>query len=108
MSAVGIDVVSIHKLFAYKLMSTVRIDVLSGHMKYCRSHMVSQDSRWTDTPCPVLLPRIGSAEMRGWGDVVMTNGTKKNLVGASTDFCAGCVQLRIRSTEPPGAHRYEN
>ena len=36
MSAVGIDVVSVHKLFAYRVMSTVRIDVVSGHMKYCR------------------------------------------------------------------------
>ena len=34
MSAVGIDVVSVHKLFAYRAMSTVRIDVVSGHMKY--------------------------------------------------------------------------
>ena len=31
-----------------------------------------------------------------------------NLVGASTDFCAGCVQLWMRSAEPPGQHRYEN
>ena len=36
MSAVGIDVVSVHKLFAYRVMSTVRIDVGSGHMKFCR------------------------------------------------------------------------
>ena len=25
-----------------------------------------------------------------------------------TDFGAGCVQLWIRSAEPPGEHRYEN
>ena len=36
LSAVGIDVVSVHKLFAYRAMSTVRIDVVSGHMKYYR------------------------------------------------------------------------
>ena len=36
MSAVGIDVVSVHKLFAYRVMSTVSIDVMSSHMKYCR------------------------------------------------------------------------
>ena len=36
MSAVGIDVVSIHKLFAYRVMSTVRIDVVSSYMKYCK------------------------------------------------------------------------
>ena len=35
-SAVGIDVVSVHKRFAYRVMSTVRIDIVSGHMKYCR------------------------------------------------------------------------
>ena len=35
-SAVGIDVVSVHKLFAYRFVSTVRIDVVSSHMKYCR------------------------------------------------------------------------
>ena len=33
MSALGIDVVSVHKLFAYRVMSTFRIDVVSGHMK---------------------------------------------------------------------------
>ena len=36
MSAVGIDVVSIHKLFAYWVVSTVRINVVSSHMKYRR------------------------------------------------------------------------
>ena len=36
MSAVGIDVVSVHKLFAYRVVSAVRIDVVSSHMKYCR------------------------------------------------------------------------
>ena len=36
MSVVGINVVRLRKLFAYKVMSTVRIDVVSGHMKYCR------------------------------------------------------------------------
>ena len=36
MSAVGIDVVNVHKLFAYRVVSTVRIDVVSGHMKCCR------------------------------------------------------------------------
>ena len=35
MSAVGIDV-SVHKLFAYRVVSTVGIDVVSSHMKYCR------------------------------------------------------------------------
>ena len=45
MSVVVIDVVSVHNLFAYRFISTVRIDVVSSHMKYCRSHMVSQDSR---------------------------------------------------------------
>ena len=35
-SAIGIDVVSDIKLFAYRVVSTVRIDVVSSHMKYCR------------------------------------------------------------------------
>ena len=35
MGAVSIDVVGVHKLFAYRVVSTVRIDV-SSHMKYCR------------------------------------------------------------------------
>ena len=35
MSAVGIDVVSIHKLFAYRVVSTVSIDIVSSHTKYC-------------------------------------------------------------------------
>ena len=36
MSAVGIDVMSVHKLFAYKVMRTVGTDIVSSHMKYCR------------------------------------------------------------------------
>ena len=35
-SAVGIDVVSIHKLFAYRVVSTVSTDIVSSHTKYCR------------------------------------------------------------------------
>ena len=41
-STVGIDVMSVHKLFAYKVMSTARIDVESGHMKYSKANMVSR------------------------------------------------------------------
>ena len=41
-SAVGIGVVSIHKLFAYR----VSTNIVSSHTKYCRiSHTISQDSR---------------------------------------------------------------
>ena len=35
-SAVGIDVVSVHKLFADRVVSTVSTDVVSSHTKYCR------------------------------------------------------------------------
>ena len=36
MSAVGIDVVSVQKLFAYMVVSTVSTDIVSSHTKYCR------------------------------------------------------------------------
>ena len=36
MSAVGIDVVSVHKLYAYRVRSTVSSDIVSSHTKYCR------------------------------------------------------------------------
>ena len=36
MSAVGIDVVRVHKLFAYRVVSTVSTDIVSSHAKYCR------------------------------------------------------------------------
>ena len=36
MSAVGIDVVSVHKLFAYRVVSTVSTDIVSSHTKYHR------------------------------------------------------------------------
>ena len=36
MSTVGIDVVSVHKLFAYRVLSTVSIDIVRSHTKYCR------------------------------------------------------------------------
>ena len=35
-SAVGKDVVSVYKLFAYRVVSTVSIDIVSSHTKYCR------------------------------------------------------------------------
>ena len=35
-SAVGTDVVSVHKLFAYRVMSTVSTDIVSSHMKHYR------------------------------------------------------------------------
>ena len=35
-SAVGIDVVSVHKLFVYRVVSTVSTDIVSNHTKYCR------------------------------------------------------------------------
>ena len=80
MSAVGIDDVSVHKLFAYRFISTVRIDVVSGHMKYWRSHMVSQDDRCMGDGRMHHAPFCyhGYVPLRcGWvGDVVMRNGTK--------------------------------
>ena len=45
MSAVGIDVVSIHKLFAYRVVSTVSMDIVSCHANTAESHTVSLDSR---------------------------------------------------------------
>ena len=36
MSAVGIDVVSVYKLYAYRVVSTVSTDIVSSHAKYCR------------------------------------------------------------------------
>ena len=36
MSAVGIDVVSLHKLFAYRVVSTVSTEFVSSRTKYCR------------------------------------------------------------------------
>ena len=36
MSAVGIDVVSVHKLFVYRVVNTVSTDIVSSHTKYRR------------------------------------------------------------------------
>ena len=36
MNDVGIDVVSVRKLFACRVVSTVRTDIVSSHTKYCR------------------------------------------------------------------------
>ena len=45
-NAVGIDVVSAHKLFAYRVVSTVSIDIVSSDTKFCRiAYGISQDSR---------------------------------------------------------------
>ena len=35
-SAVSIDVVIVHKLFAYRVVSTVSTDVVGSHTKHCR------------------------------------------------------------------------
>ena len=35
-SAVGIDIVSVHKLFEYRVVSAVCTDIVSSHTKYCR------------------------------------------------------------------------
>ena len=35
-STVGIDVVRVHKLLAYRVVSTVSTDIMSSHTKYCR------------------------------------------------------------------------
>ena len=43
MSAVGLDVVSVHKLFAYRVMSTVSTDIVSSHTKYrIRYHKIAE------------------------------------------------------------------
>ena len=33
---IGTDVVSVHKLFAYMVVSTISTDIMSSHTKYCR------------------------------------------------------------------------
>ena len=35
-SVVGIDVFSVHKLFAYRVVSSVSTDIVNSHAKYCR------------------------------------------------------------------------
>ena len=45
MSAVGIDAVRDHKLFAYRVVSTVSTDIVSSHTNIAESHTVSQDSK---------------------------------------------------------------
>ena len=35
-SAVGIDVLSVYKLFAYRVVSTVSTGIMSSHTKHCR------------------------------------------------------------------------
>ena len=35
-SAVGIDVMSVHMLFPYGVVSTVSTDIVNSHTKYCR------------------------------------------------------------------------
>ena len=42
MSAVGIDVVSVHKLFAHGIGSTFRINVVSSHMNRIWYHKIAE------------------------------------------------------------------
>ena len=57
MSAVGIDIVSVHKLFAYRVVSTVSTDIVSSHMKYSESEselFTGDTSKDNHSPGPVF------------------------------------------------------
>ena len=70
MSAVGIYVVSVHKLFAYRVVSTVSTDMVSSHTKYCK--IASQDSRMhckvQMNEWPLILWRFNCISTKEWDE----------------------------------------
>ena len=91
MSAVGIDVVSIHKLFAYRVVSTVCTDIVSSHTKYtAESHMVSQDSRMhckvQMNEWPLILWRFKCISTKEWDE---TRPSQLCLKSTNEDFSVG-------------------
>ena len=91
-SAVGIDVVSVHKLFAYRVVSTVSTDIVSSHTKYCRntveSHTVSQDSRKhckvQVSEWPLISWRFNCISTREWDE---TRPSHLCLKSFNEDIC---------------------
>ena len=82
-SAVGKDVVSVRKLFAYRVVSVVSTYIVS-------SHMVSQDSR---TNCkvqinewPLILWRFNSISSKEWNE---TRPSHLCLKSTNGDFSVG-------------------
>ena len=54
-----------------------------------------------------LIPNCGCHSNQNFPYTYYNNRKNVNLVyRKKTDFGAGCVQLRIRTAEPPGEHRY--
>ena len=72
MSAVGIDVVSVHKLFVYRVVNTVSTDIVSSHTKYRRIAYGSQDSRMhckvQMNEWPLILWRFNCILTKEWDE----------------------------------------
>ena len=90
MSAVGIDVVSVQKLFAYRVVSTVSTDIVSSHTKSAESHTVSQDSRMhckvQMNEWPLILWRFNCISTKEWDE---TGPSHLSLKSANEDFSVG-------------------
>ena len=93
-SAVGIDVVNVHKLFAYRVVSAVSTDIVSSHTNTAELHMVSQDSRihckvrmneW-----PLILWRFNSISTKEWNE---TRPSHLCLASTNGDFSVICSGL---------------
>ena len=90
MSAVGIDVVSVHKLFAYRVVSAVRTDVVSSHLNIAESHTESQDSRMhckvQMNEWPLILLRFNCISTKEW---IETRPSHLFLKSINGDFSYG-------------------
>ena len=83
MSAVGIDAMSVHKLFAYRVMKTVSTDIVS-------SHTVLQDSimhcNVQMNELPLILWRFNCISSKEWDE---TRPSHLCLKSTNEDFTVG-------------------
>ena len=90
MSTVGQDVVSVHKLFAYRVVSTVSTDTMCSHTKYCRiaygvtdnrMHCKVQMNEW-----PLIQWRFNWISTKEWDE---TRPSHLRLNSTNEDFSFG-------------------
>ena len=80
-SAVGIDVVSVHKLFAFRVVSTVSTDIVISVSEDSRMHCKVQMNEW-----PPILWRFNCISTKEWDE---TRPSHLYLKSTNEDFSVG-------------------
>ena len=96
MSADSIAVVGVQKLFAYRVVSTVLIDFVSRHVKYCRTAYGSKDSRMhckeKMNEWHLILWRFNFISSKEWNE---TSPSHPCLKSANRDLIVGFWDMKL-------------